>query len=93
MPSNGRCERVGVLAGLALMATTVAATAGALNTISGEPPTLREMDQLAARTLPFGHERMQPNGNPAVGGRLDALGRRPSLSERGMLLSPGEMLQ
>jgi hypothetical protein len=49
------------------------------------------------RGLPFGHYWLQANGNWGFQGNSDVVGniygRRPSLSERGRLYYPGELLR
>jgi hypothetical protein len=52
---------------------------------------------MTARGLPYGYYWLQPNGNWGFEGSSDVVGniygRQPSLSERGRLYYPGELLR
>ena len=65
--------------------------------INRQPVSPNVAEQMAARGLPFGYYWLQDNGNWGIAGNSDVLGniygRRPSLSERGLLYSPGELLR
>jgi hypothetical protein len=65
--------------------------------VNNQPASLEVAREMAARGLPFGRYWLQPNGNWGFAGSADAVGnvygRRPSLSERGLLYSPGELLR
>jgi len=83
-------------AALCLLATSAVANAQNWYYINREPVSPAVAEQLAARGLPFGYYWQQGNGNWGVDGDPDAIGkvyRRPSLSERGLLYSPGELLR
>ena len=59
------------------------------------PPDVAQA--MAARGLPYGYYWLQANGNWGFEGNSDVVGnisgRRPSLSERGLLYSPGELMR
>ena len=82
---------------LGFFAAAPAADAQVWYYVNGRPATLYEAQWMAARNLPPGSYWRQNNGNWGVAGDPDALGnvygRRPSLSERGLLYSPGELLR
>ena len=65
--------------------------------INNQPASPSVAQQMAARGLPFGYYWLQNNGNWGVAGSSDVIGniygRQPSLSERGRLYSPGELLR
>jgi len=94
-----RCSRLAVLllAGFGLVATMSAASAEDWYFINRQPASINVAQAMAARGLPFGYYWLQPNGNWGFEGNSDAVGniygRRPSLSERGMLYAPGELLR
>jgi hypothetical protein len=71
----------------------MAAVLGFLTT----PASAGVAQQMAARGLPFGYYWLQDNGNWGFEGNSDVVGniygRRPSLSERGQLYYPGELLR
>jgi len=57
--------------------------------INRQPASLSVAQVMAARGLPYGYYWLQPNGNWGFEGNADVVGnisgRRPSLSERGLL--------
>jgi hypothetical protein len=65
--------------------------------INRQPASASVAQQMAARGLPFGYYWLQDNGNWGFEGNSDVVGniygRRPSLSERGQLYYPGELLR
>jgi hypothetical protein len=97
MTAGGRSRLIAVVAAAGLVATGSAADAQAWYYVNGAPARPDVAEQMAARGLPFGYYWLQPNGNWGIQGNPDALGniygRRPSLSERGSLYSPGELLR
>ena len=74
-----------------------AAEAQALYIVNGSPAHPAIAQYFAGRNLPSGYYWVNDNGNwgfawdATVVGNLH--GRRPSLSERGMLFSPGELMR
>jgi hypothetical protein len=80
-----------------LVATVSAASAQDWYYINRQPASLDIAEVMAARGLPFGYYWLQPNGNWGFEGSSDVVGniygRRPSLSERGRLYGPGELLR
>jgi hypothetical protein len=94
-------RRANLLACLALafgfVATVSAASAEGWYYINRQPASLDIAQLMAARGLPFGYYWLQPNGNWGFEGSSDVVGniygRRPSLSERGRLYYPGELLR
>jgi hypothetical protein len=86
-----------LLAGFGLVATLSAARAEDWYFINRQPAPVSVAQAMAARGLPFGYYWLQPNGNWGFEGNSDAVGniygRRPSLSERGLLYYPGELLR
>jgi hypothetical protein len=80
-----------------LVATVSASSAQDWYYINRQPASLDIAQVMAARGLPFGYYWLQPNGNWGVEGSSDVVGniygRRPSLSERGRLYGPGELLR
>jgi hypothetical protein len=92
----------------ALAVGTAAAAAGppaaaqVLYTINGQPAPPHIAQSMAQNGLPAGHYWLTPDGYWGVVGQPLPLGniyasggggqRRPSLSERGMLYRPGEIL-
>jgi hypothetical protein len=96
--TSGRSKIIACLAAvLGLVATVSVASAQDWYYINGQPASLDVAQAMAARGLPFGYYWLQPNGNWGFAGNPDAVdniyGRRPSLSERGRLYSPGELLR
>lgn len=85
------------LAGFGLVATMSAASAEDWYFINRQPASIGMAQAMAARGLPFGYYWLQPNGNWGFEGNSDAVGntygRRLSLSERGRLYAPGELLR
>ena len=65
--------------------------------INGQPASPAMAQAMAARGLPYGNYWLQANGNWGLEGNPDVVGniygRRPSLSERGRLYYPGELLR
>ena len=84
-------------AGFGLAATVSVASAQDWYYINRQPapPSLAQL--MAARGLTFGYYWLQQNGNWGFEGNSDVVGniygRQPSLSERGRLFSPGELLR
>jgi hypothetical protein len=85
------------LAFLAIAAAATKADAQDWYYINGEPAPPDVAQQLVEKGLPFGYYWLEPNGNWGVAGDADVqgniYGRRPSLSERSRLYSPGELLR
>jgi hypothetical protein len=79
------------------VATVSVASAQDWYYINRQPASLEIAHAMAARGLPFGYYWLQPNGNWGFEGSSDVVGniygRRPSLSERGRLYYPGELLR
>ena len=96
MTSRGS-KRVAWSAAIALIATVSAARAQDWYYVNRQPASFVAAQAMAARGLPFGYYWLQPNGNWGFEGSSDVVGniygRRPSLSERGRLYSPGELLR
>jgi hypothetical protein len=94
-------RRANLLACLALafgyVAMVSAASAESWYYINRQPASLDIAQVMAARGLPFGYYWLQPNGNWGFEGSSDVVGniygRRPSLSERGRLYGPGELMR
>jgi hypothetical protein len=86
-----------VAAALGFAATASAANAQSWYFINGQPASLDVAQAMAAKGLPFGYYWLQANGNWGFVGSSDVVGnihgRQPSLSERGRLYSPGELLR
>jgi|SRR5215467_13680809 len=65
--------------------------------VNNQPASPEIAAAMAARGLPFGYYWLNANGNWGMAGSSDVrsniYGRRPSLSERGLLYSPGELLR
>ena len=65
--------------------------------VNGQPASRELAEYLARRGLRFGYYWLQQNGNWGFAGNSDAVanihGRQPSLSERGRLFSPGELMR
>jgi hypothetical protein len=84
-------------AALGFLATFSVANAQDWYYINGQPASLSWAQAMAARGLPYGNYWLHSNGNwgfegnPEVVGNIN--GRQPSLSERGRLYSPGELLR
>jgi len=79
-------------AALGFLAAASAANAQNWYYVNGQPVSPIVAQALAARGLPFGHYWLRKNGNWGIAGNADVVGniygRRPSLSERGLLYSP-----
>jgi len=79
------------------VATVSAARAQDWYYINRQPAPPDVAQAMAARGLPYGYYWLQPNGNWGFEGNSDVVGnisgRRPSLSERGLLYSPGELMR
>jgi hypothetical protein len=88
---------VWLVAAFGFVATVSAASAQDWYYINRQPASLSVAQAMAARGLPYGYYWLQPNGNWSFEGNSDVVGningRRPSLSERGILYSPGELLR
>ena len=86
-----------VAAALGFVATGPGANAQGWYYINGQPVSNSVAQQIAAKGLPFGYYWLHDNGNWGVVGNSDVIGnisgRQPSLSERGLLYSPGELLR
>jgi len=84
-------------AALGLLATVSAAHPQDWYYVNRQPAAPVVAQAMAARGLPFGYYWLQPNGNWGFEGSSDVVGniygRQPSLSERGRLYSPGELLR
>ena len=84
-------------AAFGFVATVSVASAQDWYYINRQPAPLSVAQDMAARNLPFGYYWLQANGNWGFEGNSDVVGniygRRPSLSERGRLYSPGELLR
>ena len=82
-------------AALGFLAAASAANAQNWYYVNGQPVSPIVAQALAARGLPFGHYWLRKNGNWGIAGNANVVGniygRRPSLSERGLLYSPGEL--
>lgn len=80
-----------------LAATVSAASAQNWYYINRQPAPLGVARLMATRGLPFGYYWLRANGNWGFEGNSDVVGniygRRPSLSERGRLYYPGELLR
>lgn len=86
-----------LVAAFGLVATVSDARAQDWYYINRQPATFDVARALAARGLPYGYYWLQPNGNWGFEGSSDVIGniygRQPSLSERGRLYAPGELLR
>jgi hypothetical protein len=86
-----------LVAAFGLVATASAASAQDWYYINRQPASLSVAQAMAARGLPYGYYWLQPNGDWGFEGNSDVVGniygRRPGLSERGLLYSPGELLR
>ena len=84
-------------AAIGFLATVSAAHPQDWYYVNRQPASFAVAQAMAARGLPFGYYWLQPNGNWGFEGSSDAVGniygRQPSLSERGRLYSPGELLR
>ncbi len=82
---------------LGFLATVSVAQAQDWYYINRQPASRSMAQEMAAKGLPFGYYWLQDNGNWGMAGNSDVIGniygRRPSLSERGRLFSPGELLR
>ena len=92
--------RAGLIAAAAVVAVTTIyrdAEAQGWYIVNGQPAPPALAQYFAARNLPYGQYWLQQNGNWGFVGNPDTVanlnGRRPSLSERGMLFSPGELMR
>ena len=97
MITRGRSKLAAFVTALGLIATCSAANAQNWYYINREPVSPGTAEQMAARGLPFGYYWLQADGNWGREGNSDVLGniysRRPSLSQRGLLYSSGELLR
>ena len=88
---------VWLAAALGFVATVPVASAQNWYYINRQPASPSVAQVLAARGLPFGYYWLQPNGNWGFEGSSDAVGNiyghQPSLSQRGRLYYPGELLR
>jgi hypothetical protein len=84
-------------AALGFVATVSVASAQGWYYINRQPASPSVAQAMAARGLPFGYYWLAPNGNWGFEGSSDVVGniygRQPSLSERGRLYYPGELLR
>jgi hypothetical protein len=96
---TNRCPKHVTLlaAAIGLLATVSAAYPQDWYYVNRQPASFAVAQAMAARGLPFGYYWLQPNGNWGFEGSSDVVGniygRQPSLSERGRLYSPGELLR
>ena len=96
--TSGRSKRMAwVAVAFGFVATVPVASARDWYYINRQPASLEIAQAMAGRGLPFGYYWLQPNGNWGFEGSSDVVGniygRRPSLSERGRLYGPGELLR
>ena len=96
--TNRSTKRVTWLAAaIGLVATVTAAHPQDWYYVNRQPASFAVAQAMAGRGLPFGYYWLQPNGNWGFEGSSDVVGniygRQPSLSERGRLYSPGELLR
>ena len=96
--TSRRATRMAWLAlAFAFAATVSVARAEGWYYINRQPAPLEVAQVMAERGLPFGYYWLQPNGNWGFEGSSDVVGniygRPPSLSERGRLYDPGELLR
>ena len=90
---------VGVMIAVAFGVLAVSSAASAQNWyyVNNQSASPEVAQLMAARGLPFGYYWLYPNGNWGMAGSSDVVGNiyghRPSLSERGLLYSPGELLR
>ena len=86
-----------VAVALGALATGSVANAQGWYYVNNQPASPSVAQQMATRGLPFGYYWLQNNGNWGVAGSSDVIGniygRQRSLSERGRLYSPGELLR
>jgi heptaprenylglyceryl phosphate synthase len=86
-----------LVAAVGFVATVSVANAQDWYYINRQPAPLSLAQAMAARHLPYGYYWLQPNGNWGFEGSSDAVGNiyghQPSLSERGRLYYPGELLK
>jgi hypothetical protein len=97
-PTNRRSKLLaGLAVAFAFAATVSVASAEGWYYINRQPASLEVAQVMAGRGLPFGYYWLQPNGNWGFEGSSDVVGNiyggRPSLSERGRLYYPGELLR
>jgi hypothetical protein len=96
-PASRRAKSLVLLTGLAIAAAAPVANAQNWYFINGQPAPPSTAQMMAARGLPFGYYWLQSNGNWGMVGSQYVMGniygRRPGLSERGLLYSPGELLR
>ena len=96
---TNRCTKrvTWLAAAIGLAATVSAAHSQDWYYVNRQPASFAVAQAMAARGLPFGYYWLQPNGNWGFEGSSDVVGniygRQPSLSERGRLYSPGELLR
>jgi hypothetical protein len=97
MPSNRSKPIVRAMVVFGFLAIGSTADAQGWYYVNNQPVSADVARQMAARGLPFGNYWLQGNGNWGFANSSDAVGnvhgRRPSLSERGRLYSPGELLR
>jgi len=86
-----------LVAALGFVATVSAARAQDWYYINRQPASPSVAQAMADRGLPYGYYWLEPNGNWGFEGSSDVVGniygRQPSLSERGRLFYPGELLK
>jgi hypothetical protein len=100
MPSiRSRSSRFVAIVAVALGAIVICGTAEsqALYIVNGSPAHPAIAQYFAGRNLPSGYYWVNNNGNWGFAGNATVVGnlhgRRPSLSERGMLFSPGDLMR
>ena len=95
--ARSRSKLIALVVAFGVVATMSVANAQAWYYVNGQPVSRGVAVQMAARGLPFGYYWLRPNGNWGVVGNPDVLGNiyghRPSLSQRGLLYSPGELMR
>ena len=93
-PITSTCSKL-LVAAFGFVTTVSVARAQDWYYINRQPAPLSVAQAMAARGLPYGYYWLQANGNWGFEGNSDVVGniygRRPSLSERGLLYSPGEL--
>jgi len=96
---EGNPRLLGLIVAVAFGMLTISTAADAQGWyyINNQPASPEVAAAMAARGLQFGYYWLDANGNWGMAGSSDVrsniYGRRPSLSERGLLYSPGELLR
>jgi hypothetical protein len=96
--TSRRAKLIACLAtALGFVATVSVANAQGWYYVNRQPASPAVAQAMAARGLPFGYYWLAPNGNWGFEGSSDVVGNiygnQPSLSERGRLYYPGELLR